>query len=389
MTLLTGAKPVFIVHKSHQHAAALPQLLTHLTQTLGPDLELGAAIYLSRQPEAATRAFLSGTTVGLRLADPELHAHISQRGAVRMLQAQAQHRYLVDPLPTRPDANWISNYLEMQRNVGATALLTPTGWLPGLDPQREINGAMDWVRATRAINPAEPLVVSLALPRTWLESPPHLAALLRELIDSNEVAWYVRVLWPPMTPRYGQLRESGLLRGYRELASTASGEGKVLILPNSGFLGWLATGWGASGLSAGMGMAEQAFAEIAQVRTRRGAAMPPRKSRYFEPGLLHTVDLDTHIRLLAEQGYVSCTCPYCQRLRAAAPTANGTWDRDQVALHYLVQLATFLSHLNVRHPRPTARTDVRAARAFWDGLTVKPIGENVPQHLEIWDQLLA
>jgi hypothetical protein len=386
--LLSGTKPILIVHKSHQHADRIPRLLTYLSRTSGADLELGAAIYLSRQDPSKSQDFMRQVSgVALRIADPELHAHVDQMGLAA--KRKQNPKYLVDPVPARPDAAWIADYLARQRDSGATALLTPTGWLPGANPQIEIKSAMDWVRATRAAGASEPLLVSLTLPRVWLETDSHRAILLREIVDSNEVAWYIRVLWKPLTPRYGQLRDAALLRGYQELASTASGEGKVLILPNTGFLGWLATGWGASGLSAGPGMSELAFAEALHFRAKKGVAQPPAKSRYFESMLLHTVDLDTHIRLLAEQGYQCCDCPYCKTLQASSPPAGASWSREEASLHFLVQLARHLTRLNVRNPRTAALRDVKAARAFWDGLSVKPIGENAPQHLEIWGPLLA
>jgi hypothetical protein len=386
--LLSGNKPILIVHKSHQYADRLPRLFGYLQRTTGTDLELGAGIYLSRQDPAETRRYMAAVSaIGLRIADPELHAHADQRG--HAVTHQKDHRYLVDPLPRRPESAWISAYLARQRDVGATALLTPTGWLPGADPQVEVREAMEWVRATRALNPSEPLLVSLALPRTWLETDSYRAVLLREIVDSNEPNWYVRVLWQPLTPRYGQLRDPNLLRGYQELAATASGEGKILILPSTGLLGWLATGWGASGLSAGLGMPELAFAEPMKFRAKKGVPQPPAKSRYFESMLLHTVDLDTHTRLLDEAQYVCCDCPYCKNLQAASPPNGNAWSREEAALHFMVQLARELSRLNVRNPRTAALREVKAARACWDGLAVKPIGENAPQHLDIWGQLLA
>lgn len=386
--LLSGTRPVLLVQKSAQHADRTPELLRYLTETVGGALEIGVVVNLSRQHPNATRDFLDRcSAVALKIADPELHHHVDQRATLGA--RQRRHSYLSDPIPDRPSSAFVRQLFDTQRAAGATALLTPTGWIGDADGELELAKAMRWVRAARAEAPTEPLLVALTLPRAWLANPPLRAALLSELVDSNERIWYVRVLWDPIQPRYGQLRDDGLLRGYRELGAVASAEDKVLILPNTGLAGWLATAWGASGLSTGIGLSEQSFQTQVQVRIRGGNRPPPRL-RYFERSLLATIDLATHLGLVEAGGYDACDCPYCDQMGAGEPTPDpGRWTRDAIGFHQVAQTARLLELLGGRNPRAVARREVRRALGYLRGLGLAtPAGENRPTHLETWDRLL-
>lgn len=385
--LLSGDRPVFLVHRSTQGGDGLPDLLRAIDHDAGDALEVGVVVNLARQRLERTRAVIDAVaTVPLRIADPELHRHASV-APVPPARAR-QHPYLVDPIPDRPDDAYIRAHLQRQRDAGATALLTPTGWIDDADGERTLGLAIRWVLATRATSPDEPLLVSLALGRNWLTAPALRTALLNEIVDSNERRFYVRVLWDPLSPRYGQLEDEQLLTGYRELAQVAAAEGKILVLPQSGLTGWLATAWGATGLSTGVALPEQAFAQVREIRIKGAGPRPPRP-RYFERSLLHTVDLPTH-EIVAATGQTSCDCAYCRALGVTSNSVDpADWSRDLASRHQVVVAARLLKVMATRNPRAAAAREVRDAGRFLNDLAVMPVGENRPTHLGLWGRLLA
>lgn len=126
---LSGAQPIFLVQKAAQHANRTPELLRYLVQTLGNPVEIGVVVNLSRQQPDATRTFLDRcSSVDVKVTDPELHHHVDQRATLGARQRRL-HAYLSDPIPDRPSSAYVRQLFDSQRAAGATALLTPTGWI--------------------------------------------------------------------------------------------------------------------------------------------------------------------------------------------------------------------------------------------------------------------
>lgn len=381
-----GDMPTFIVHKSYQRSQRLDEVFSALADAR-QSVRFGIAINLPRQDVAAARRFLDRfSDLPLRLADPEVFSHKEQLGGAT--GKSKSYAYLKGVLPQKPDRDWVEEVIDAQRAVGATALLSATGWVDDSQAQQSLARTVAWVAESRRVAGDDPMFVNLCLPRRWLTEPELRTRLLNEVVESSERLWYIRVRWGVMSPRYGQLRDQALLEGYRELVGVMSSEDRNLILPNTGLTGWLATAWGAAGFSTGTSASEQAFADQPQIRMRRGAQRV-RRPRYFERGFLHTVDVTTHAALLAEKNYAGCDCEFCDELDADDPDVDPTtWNPEAASLHYLLQAGRLTRLLATRNARAAALKEVRRASKDYEDVAASLAGENVPQHLRIWDQIL-
>jgi hypothetical protein len=386
--LLAGDRPIFLLHRSHQGGADFGPLAEAVANAAGPDVELGAIVNLPRQTATEARAILdSAGGFDLRIADPEFHDH-QAFGGTPSARRRERAPYLVGSLPRRPSDEVIDTVLRVQREAGATALLTPTGAVSTVEPERTLADAIRWVAATRAKAPTEPLVVSLTLSRSWLTEPRLREVLLNEIVDSTERNWYLRVRWDPLRPRHVQLADTVLLGGYAHVAEVLSSEQKILLLPQTGLTGWLMTGLGAAGFSVGTGGPEQAFAETVQIRIR-GPRRPP-VPRYFEPTLLHTVTAATQSTLSSSASYSQCLCGYCSRMRSGSAAIDpARWERDLAARHFVVSLAALQARLAGRDRQSAARRVVAAARSVENSAAPRLTGEDRPAHLAVWEDLLT
>jgi len=221
--------PTLLVHKSYQHCRRLPEVLQVLDDELGQSVALGVTLKLPAQPANRARQFLDQFRPHvLKLADPVIFEHPDQLGDPAKKNNQKYCRYMKVPLPVSPDQQWISELLDLQQDVGANALLTPTGVVDGADPDHEFAKALDWTRAARQINPSLPMSVNLTFSRDWLVNPRLRHRLLQELVESQERLWYLRFRWAVVKPPYSQQRKVELLEGYKQLAEVARAESKVL-----------------------------------------------------------------------------------------------------------------------------------------------------------------
>jgi hypothetical protein len=386
--LLAGAVPTFLVHKGAQRHSRLAGLTQVAQASVGSRAGIGIAIRLPRHTPDKAAEFLSQFSgVDLRIADPEVFTHDAQlRGHTVAAQ---NYEYMRVPIPESPSNEYIDACFQAQEAAGATVLLSPTGWLDEANAGDQLVNLAAWVAASRERAGSKPMFVNVNMSRRWVEDQGLRARLLNEMVESEERLWWVRARWGILSPRYGQLTDVPVLNGYRELCSVSSAEGKVIFLPNTGLTGWLCTALGAAGFSAGIGRAEQAFAEEQRFGRQPGQQTPPRRARYFERSMLHTVDWAVHGALSQVDGYQQCMCRYCDTLMSMGGTGQD-WDFELAGLHYLLRCALLQGMLGVRNPRNVAGAEVRRASEFFGGLTdlAAVTGESVPRHLQVWDRLL-
>lgn len=386
--LLAGDRPIFLLHRSYQGGTGFRALATAVMAAADRRLELGAVVTLPHHTPTEAQSILDEAAgYELRIADPAFHEHESFGEALSRARRQ-RAPYLVGALPRRPTDDVIDRILRVQRAAGATALLTPTGAVSAVEPERALADAMRWVRATRAKDPVEPLLVGLTLSRAWLADPALREILLNEIVDSAETNWYLRVRWGHLRPRHAQLGDAGLLRGYAVVADVLASEQKVLLLPQTGLTGWLMTGLGAAGFSVGTGGPEQAYAEPVVIRIK-GPRRPP-VPRYFEPSLLHTVAGTTQANISRSASYTQCPCRYCDAMRSSSGAVDPRrWQRDLAARHLVVSLAALQARLASSDRRRAARRVVTAARGVEQAAVPRLTGEDRPVHLDLWGDLLA
>lgn len=390
--VISGRVPVLLVHKSHQLWQRIPQALGVARRVTGGRIGTGAVARLPRMSPDSARDFLrSCTHASLRVADPEVFALPQTGSPAKPIPSTSTRHYpwaTGIPDPQAPEADkerWAQEVVYAQILAGANVLLSPTGWVTDQNAVRALREAMSWVvRTRRVLGPEVDFFVNLTLAGGWLTNPQLRQVLLNEIVESTERLWYIRVRWPIVDPRYGQLIDPGMLDGYKDLAATARLEEKILLLPNSGLTGWLATALGATGFSTGTSWPEQAFAEERKMGSTPGRPKPPAIQRYFERSVLHPLPWDDAQALSQVADHVACQCRYCRSLRADG------YEKSLASSHYLVRVARLVDELGNVDRRTEALRIVRAARAFVTALpaTHALTGAWLPGHLAPWEARL-
>lgn len=383
---LSGKVPLLMVNRSHQNAQRLHEVFGHMSAEHLKALGLGAQIRLPAMSDTRAASFMSDVEhVPVRIADPELW-RVPGSGwpsAKALSTTEGKWGYLT-PVPGKVSAPWAKSVLDAQKNSGASVLLSATGWLSEANGSKSLTSAMEWVTESRQLAGNDPMWVNLTMDSKWLSDTSLRNALIDEIVESSERAWYLRFWWPEVKPRYGQLVDDALLRGYRELATATAVEGKRIYLANSGLTGWVATALGASGFSTGQAWGEQAFAAQRPMGSQKGAKRPPKIPRMFDSTVLHTMDFGEYTRLRGMPKHREYTTPYSAEIDAQGHTT------ERASLHYLLAVGELTASLNGTRPNFLAHKRARRGQRFIDGLS--PVdqlnGISKPLHLPSWMKLL-
>lgn len=382
---LGGKVPLLVVNRSFQNAQQLPDVFDHLSTAHGKNLGVAAQIRLPSMSETRAREYFDRVAlVPVRIADPELWRRPGSGwpDAKPLNQNESKWPYLTSSASS--GALWVQAVLDAQRSAGATVLLSATGWLRDIDPAKALAEAMATAAESRAQAGDSPMWVNLTMDSRWLSETKLRDALVDEIVESSEDSWQLRFWWPEVTPRYGQLVDDGLLRGYRELVTSAALEGKRVYLANSGLTGWIATALGAAGYSTGQAWGEQAFAAQRRMGSQKGARRPPKLPRFFDSTVLHTMDFNEYSRIRTLPRHREYATPYLAEIDALGHTA------ERATLHYLLAVGDLTASLNGSRPNFLAHRRVRRGVRFLDGLSPvdQPGGISRPGHLRSWLKLL-
>lgn len=384
-SVINGNKPIFFIHQSPQQRKRLPELMEYLTKSFGDSMEFGIIARMSKYQPDYIESFLSQFECPIKIADPEVYNHRDNFNK----KHNDSYIYLKDEIPIGRDLKWVEKILSYQYQVGATALLSPSVLLNTINARKELDQQIQWIKDAQELSDRD-IIANFTLKHSWITDEQLRSMLLNELIDLDISNIYLRVLWPSLIPRYGQLASEDILKGYKIIIDALSVEGKVLILPTSGLTGWISVALGATGFSMGPSREQQAFVIEPIIRRAKGSSSAPRRSRYFESKLLHIVDLETHDSLLNTKNYSACNCRYCKEM-GANDVNRKSWNHELATLHYLNSTAYLTSLLNNRNKRAIAHRLVQEAMDFLSTLptTLKPQGENIPRHLTLWNDLLS
>ncbi|MGI5839328.1 MAG: hypothetical protein ACOX8W_06655 [bacterium] len=391
--MIDGNRPVFLIHQSPQKYAVLPDFLRKVFMKHKDDVQLGTIISLFTMSPNKAEEYISACSRYSDIIIVDLTTHLIYENKGIPKRYKKHYSLLSEEPPQKPKKGWINRVLSKQREFGATILLSPSiAVLNTSKPQALLDVQLDWLKETEdLLKKGEQLFFNLTLESSWLSDKRHLEILLNNLIDLDTKDIYLRVRWPAMQPRYGQLRDNKILEGYKEICNFASSESRALILPTTGLTGWFLTALGASGFSIGLSKDQQSYSEDLIIRRQKDAPSIPRKMRYFERQLLHTIELPTHDALLDLKETKPCQCEFCKALEANEPNRKTAWDYSLASLHQIRHTVDLTAQLNVKNPRATALKEVQNALSYKKAITdrIKLIGENNPQHLEVWERILA
>ena len=287
-------------------------------------------------------------------------------------------------VPSKPSNLWIKTVIDLQEELGATVLLTPTGWVTETNGSKALTRMLAIADETRNIFSDRILWTNLTFDAKWLTDTSLRNTLIDEIVESDQLDWYLRFWWPEVNPRYGQLQEAAILNGYKDLVRAAELEGKRVYLPNSGLSGWILTAIGAAGFSTGQSWDEQAFAAQRIIRRAKGQKPSPRIPRLFDPTILHTIEHSEHQRLEQMSGHLSTRNPYLDEIDQTGHTA------ERASLHYLYEVAGLTAAIAGKRAARDAHARVKVANQFVNSLARidQLTGINVPGHLKLWPKIL-
>jgi hypothetical protein len=277
---------------------------------------------------------------------------------------------------------WVEHALDHQLsgrlrgNVGAPSFVVTAS--PRMEAARplELNTVLDAATAIRSRIPAGiDCWLGVTVDRTYLREQQHLIRLLNAMIQTGADGFVFRSQHTELPPVVDPL----YLAGLREVVEACAENNIRIFLPSSGWLGWLAMGWGAWGFSGGMAAGSWA--------DRLPTPMTPPQQRplpYFEPQLLRRVPWRFHQQLMNESGYQPCACPECAQMGAShdLPLAK----RHQ--LRHASEETAALTALPVAQRRRLVANRLDMAIGFRDGLSATTATRIETRHLDRWRVLV-
>lgn len=378
-------KGLFICHQGRQRPEVLASFLSQI-HSRRTDRNLGVSVFLPRYVPATTARILAefAGLGAITIADPEAHrmeVAFEKRGIAR-----SHLDYLATVDPEKHAEAFVNSVLLAQVNAGASVLVSP--WLThGMGPgSRQLRASRRFALATAK----HPLVssrewwIGVAISENVLRVAEERDDFLDELVDWPSAPVYLR-FWKQGVASYSQYGDEEVLKGLRNVVSALRSNGRDVVIPQSGLIGWLMTGFGAQGFGAGI---SSSLHSLATGPAGGGGAEP--LPWYFVPQLLGFV-LREELPIIAKvPGFRACDCPYCRKL---AFTNGPPWDRESAGLHFLwfcTEIAA--EQARARDPVVPLKRRVRAAEDFWD--TVQQAGvvldeRSVPNHLGAWSAAIA
>ncbi len=261
-------------------------------------------------------------------------------------------------------------------NTGAPSFVVTAS--PRMEAARgapELNSVLDAAAAVRSRVPVHhDCWLGVTVDRSCLREQQHLTRLLNAMVQTGSDGFVFRSQHTQLPPVDDPL----YLAGLREIVEACAANRIRILLPSSGWLGWLAMGWGAWGFSGGMAAGSWV--------DRLPTPMTPPQQRplpYFEPQLLRHVPWRMHQQLLSETGYQPCACPECEMgVSHDLPLAK----RHQ--LRHASEETAALTAVPVAQRRQLVANRIDAAIAFRDGLSAPAAARIETRHLERWRGLV-
>ena len=181
---------------------------------------------------------------------------------------------------------------------------------------------------------------------------------LTELADAVVTAGFPGVVFRVFQSELAPVADRRLLDGLRELVEGCAGGDVEVFLPNAGWVGWLASAWGAVGYSGGLSKSSWVDRMPTPMR------YVGRRDSIFEMNLLRHVRWSDHEQLRGQPGYTGCTCASCVWMA-------GNYDADEAKIHQVRVAHAWsdaLEPTNAIGRRRAVRTRLDSAIDFRDGL---------------------
>lgn len=168
------------------------------------------------------------------------------------------------------------------------------------------------------------------------------------------------------------------LEGLREVVEACASNDIAVLLPNSGWVGWLATAWGAHAYSGGA--AQSSWFD----RAPTGMNQPPRIDRIHDRLLITRREFDLGPDLEAVDGYEPCDCASCEEMGGIFSESLARTHQMRVARSESLAVDD-LQDLRAR--RLLIKGRLAEADQLWHGLPADLHQSIDGGHLGLWNEL--
>lgn len=381
MAVAVAAPPGFWLQHATREAPELVALANDLAQ--GPHGRPGIAFGPVNGPNTLNPLFEQARNAGAAILDPQGHA--LDRPPTK--RAQRHFPWLVQQ--PRPQAQtdweqWMQRGLDHQLSTDLRRSAPPPSFVitpsPLMEASRgiaELYPVLDAADAVRSrVQTGTDCWLGVSVDRVYLRDEPHLTRLADAMVATPASGYVFRATHGQLAP----VDDRRYLHGLREVVRACASNGIRIYLPNSGWLGWLAMGWGAWGFSAGM-------AASTWVDREPGPITPPDEpaNPYFEPQLIRTVRWRVHQQQLSpDPSYQQCTCDDCTQM-------GGTHNASRAKRHQLRHAHAAAAAITAlppaqREAHVAGRLD--DAIAFRDGLPAQRRARAGGDFLDRWRELV-
>jgi hypothetical protein len=259
---------------------------------------------------------------------------------------------------------WMQESIQHQQSsalhggTGApSVLVTPCPQLTASDPG-ELYRVLDAARDVRdALGSSTECWLSINVDRESVREDVPLTRLADAVVDSGAPGVLLRCFQRDLAP----VGDRRLIEGLRELVGGCEGADIPVLMPNAGWLGWLALGWGATAYSGGLSKGSW----YDRMPTPMNRPLP--SDRIFERALLTHVTWQLHEDLARMPGYVPCACASCLAMA-------GTFDAEESKVHQIRvahrETDAVVANAGVSVRAGHLRSILDAAIAFRDSLPI-------------------
>jgi hypothetical protein len=254
-------------------------------------------------------------------------------------------------------------------------VITPS---PRMEAARaaELNTVLDAATEVRSRVSGHDCWLGVTVDRAYLREERHRTRLLNAVVQTGADGMVFRAPHSQLAP----VDDRFYLDGLREVVEASAANGIRIFLPSSGWLGWLAMGWGAWGFSGGMAAGSWVDRLPGPMTRPQQPSLP-----YFEPQLLRTLPWRSHEQLVNELGYQPCSCPDCVQMGNSHDLTLAK--RHQI--RHASQETAALTAVPVEDRRRLVAERLDAAISFRDSLS-RVTAARIPTtiHLDRWRALL-
>jgi hypothetical protein len=374
----------FLAHRGRETSSTVEAVLRDFRKAKAT-ARLGATVWLPRYRAVTTQQQAADFAAHANyvIADPETER--IQRPFAERGRGRQDFLYLQESDPAANRARFVTQALQAQLQMGATALVSP--WLvhgfSGTNHELEVTLDFATRAAKHPLVKGKQLLLGMCVTDEIIANDLSRNYLLDRIVDLPEAPVYFRMRINPLPGRQQYARHDAL-EGLKSAINSLDANERPVILPRSGLAGWLMMPFGARAFGAGIDTSMQRNLPL---DLGGGGGQPPLRW-YFRPQFLGFVQAEELPLLRKVKGFTECKCPYCKP--AMGPGA--AWDVTRAGQHFLWWCCELANELTGPSALGAVKKRLQAAGSFshavqGDGVPLD--GRSLPRHLGVWSAVVT